>query len=53
MLTLKQAEVKKDNMPAEVEVLTLKEFLKVFNYDNFGIRACKIIKQEFRASLTA
>ena len=40
-------------MPGEVEVLTLKEFMKVFNYDNFGIRACKIIKQEFRTSLTA
>ena len=34
-------------------MLTLKDFLKVFNYDNFGLRACKIIKKEFKASLTA
>ena len=35
----------------DIEVLTLKDFLKVFNYDNFGERACEIIRQEFRANL--
>ena len=35
----------------DIEVLTLKDFLKVFNYDNFGERACEVIRQEFRANL--
>ena len=35
----------------DIEVLTLKDFLKVFNYDNFGERACEIIRQEFKANL--
>ena len=32
-------------------MLTLKDFLKVFNYENFGQRACQIIKDEFKANL--
>ena len=30
----------------------MKDFLKVFNYENFGQRACEIIKEEFKANLT-
>ena len=45
--------MRKDVLASNIEVLTLKDFLKVFNYDNFGLRACKIIKKEFKASLTA
>ena len=32
---------------------TLKDFLKVFNYDNFGQRACETIKAEFKTRLAA
>lgn len=31
--------------------MTLKDFLKVFNYDNFAKRACEIIKAEFHTNL--
>ena len=32
-------------------MLTLKDFLKVFEYDKFGQKACEIIKKEFKAKL--
>lgn len=35
----------------KVELLTLKDFLKVFEYDKFGQKACQVIKQEFKAKL--
>ena len=34
-------------------MLTLKDFLKVFNYDAFAKKACEVIKDEFRTNLTA
>ena len=51
--TLKMDMVRRDFNPPDIEVLTLKDFLKVFNYDNFGQRACQVIKTEFKAQLTA
>ena len=45
--------VKRDSNPSDIEVMTLKDFLKVFSYDNFGHKACEIISTEFKASLTA
>ena len=35
----------------KVELLTLKDFLKVFEYDKFGQKACHLVKQEFKAKL--
>ena len=43
--------MRRDGQAQKVEVLTLKDFLKVFNYENFGQRACEIIKEEFKANL--
>ena len=34
-----------------MEVLALKDFLKVFNYDNFAKRACGEIAKEFKNNL--
>ena len=45
--------VRRDYTPHDIEVLTLKDFLKVFNYDNFGQRACQVIKAEFKVQLNA
>jgi hypothetical protein len=33
---------------ANLELVTLKNFLKVFEYDSFGDRACDKIEKEFR-----
>ena len=43
----------KENMAdtKPVQIITLKEFLRVFNYDNFGLKACKLIKDEFKVVL--
>ena len=51
--TLREDPVRGDSAPTDVEVLTLKDFLKVFNYDNFGQRACEVIRAEFKVALTA
>ena len=53
LLTLKNEVIRKDAYTPEIEVLTLKDFLKVFNYDNFGQRACDGIKKEFKNILNA
>lgn len=45
--------VRRDSNPRDIEVLTLKDFLKVFNYDNFGLRACAVVKSEFKSKLLA
>ena len=50
--TLRGDAVRRDGTDKHVEVLTLKDFLKVFDYENFGTRACEIMKEEFKASLT-
>jgi len=50
--TLKGEPLKQSINPPDIEVLTLKDFLKVFKYDNFAKRACEIIKSEFKANLT-
>lgn len=42
--TLRMEVSRINHAPQEIEVLTLKDFLKVFNYDNFGQRACQVIK---------
>lgn len=34
----------------QMELLTLKKFLKVFQYDKFGQSACKVLKEEFVTS---
>jgi len=44
--------MRRDQNPHEIEVMTLKDFLKVFNYNNFGQRACETIKAEFKTTLT-
>ena len=36
-----------------IELLTLKDFLKVFEYDRFGDKACKVIANEFSEKLAA
>ena len=36
---------------ARVDLLTLKDFLKVFEYDKFGQKACEIIRKEFKNKL--
>lgn len=38
---------KKSNKEEKVEVLTLKEFLQVFEFDKFGHKACQLIQEEF------
>ena len=53
LMTLRQDQVRRDLNPPDIEVLTLKDFLKVFNYDNFGQRACQVIKKEFKVQLNA
>ena len=45
--------VRRDYNQPDIEVLTLKDFLKVFNYDNFGHKSCDTIKKEFKAHLIA
>ena len=34
-----------------VDLITLKDFLNVFDYDKFGSKACEVIKKEFKAKL--
>ena len=46
--TLKMDAIRRDSYAQQIEVLTLKDFLKVFTYDNFGQRACDTIRAEFR-----
>ena len=38
-------------MQKHVNIITMKEFLKVFNYDNFGVKACELINKEFKSKL--
>lgn len=35
----------------QVDLITLKDFLNVFDYDKFGSKACEVIKKEFKAKL--
>lgn len=35
----------------KIELLTLKQFLKVFEFDKFGERACKLLKEEMQAKM--
>ena len=44
---------RESNQSGSIEVLTLKDFMKVFAYNVFAKRACEVIKQEFRENLTA
>ena len=50
-MTLRGDTLKRDSNPQEIEVLTLKDFLRAFNYDNFAKRACELIKVEFKTCL--
>ena len=49
--TLRGEALKRDSNPNAVEVLTLKDFLKVFDFDPFAKRAMEVVKDEFRANL--
>mmetsp|Transcript_25779 Transcript_25779/g.32083 ORF Transcript_25779/g.32083 Transcript_25779/m.32083 type:complete len:110 (+) Transcript_25779:60-389(+) len=49
--TLRGEALKRDSNPSDIEVLTLKDFLKVFNYEPFAKRACEVIGKEFKANL--
>ena len=35
----------------QVDLITLKDFLNVFEYDKVGSKACEVIKKEFKAKL--
>ena len=34
-----------------MDLITLKDFLNVFEYDKVGSKACEVIKKEFKAKL--
>ena len=46
LVSIKQKRSKEQLKDEEIELLTLKQFMKVFEFDKFGERACQAIRQE-------
>ena len=48
LLSLRPNDPKNETKPAEIEVMTLKDFLRVFQYEAAGQRVCEQINHEFK-----
>ena len=48
LLSLRPDEPKQETKPALIEVMTLKDFLRVFQYEAAGQRVCEQINHEFK-----
>lgn len=52
LVSIKQKRQKEQVKDEEIELLTLKQFMKVFEFDKFGERACQTIRSEIEEQTT-